>query len=154
MFISCILFPSLQVSLCVGHFAESSVASGKCETFPAYQEVLHVLRTCKKIIVVTGAGISVSCGIPDFRSKSVGLYSSLEVADVMMDAGGSAEELFDIEFFRDNPAPFYQLAHKITPGLHRPSLTHFFIVMLAQQKKLLRNFTQNIDGLEHVAGKS
>jgi len=118
----------------------------------AYRKVIQILRSSKKILVVTGAGISVSCGIPDFRSKEVGLYSSSEVASVMESAGGSAEELFDIDFFRDNPQPFYQFAYKVSPGLHCPSLTHFFVALLARKKKLLRNFTQNIDGLEHIAG--
>jgi NAD-dependent deacetylase sirtuin 1 len=135
-------------------FSESAAANPPqgSSSLAAYRKVLQILGRSKKILVVTGAGISVSSGIPDFRSKTIGLYTSSEVEEVMSNAGGSPEELFDIDFFRDNPEPFYQLAHKISPGLHRPSITHFFIVMLAKKKKLLRNFTQNIDGLEHVAG--
>lgn len=38
------------------------------------------------------------------------------------------------------------------PGLkHAPTLTHSFIALLAEKKKLLRNYTQNIDGLEYLA---
>lgn len=38
------------------------------------EDVVELLRTAKNIVVVTGAGISVPCGIPDFRSEN-GLYS-------------------------------------------------------------------------------
>lgn len=42
-----------------------------------WKNIVNLLATRRKIIVLTGAGISVSCGIPDFRSKT-GLYATLD----------------------------------------------------------------------------
>lgn len=39
-------------------------------------DVVRLIRNSKRIIVLTGAGVSVSCGIPDFRSRD-GIYSRL-----------------------------------------------------------------------------
>lgn len=39
-------------------------------------DVVELIRKSKNIIVLTGAGVSVSCGIPDFRSRD-GIYSRL-----------------------------------------------------------------------------
>lgn len=39
-------------------------------------DVVRLIKCSKKIIVLTGAGVSVSCGIPDFRSRD-GIYSRL-----------------------------------------------------------------------------
>lgn len=44
----------------------------------AFEGVVQLLRDAKRIVVLTGAGISVSCGIPDFRTKGSGLYSTLD----------------------------------------------------------------------------
>lgn len=60
--------------------------------------------------------------------------------------------MFDIEYFRSNPRPFFDFAREIFPGQFKPSLSHLFIKMLETQGKLLRNYTQNIDTLEQVAG--
>jgi hypothetical protein len=47
----------------------------------------------------------------------------------------------------------YTFAHALWPGdAIRPSLAHRFLVALAKQKKLLRVYSQNIDGLERAAG--
>lgn len=43
------------------------------------------------------------------------------------------------------------LAHKLASNF-RPSPSHMFIKMLEDQRKLLRNYTQNIDTLENIAG--
>jgi hypothetical protein len=49
-------------------------ARQKLETVNTLDDVVSLLRTSKKIVVLAGAGISVSCGIPDFRSEN-GIYS-------------------------------------------------------------------------------
>lgn len=57
--------------------------------------------------------------------------------------------MFDIEFFRENPEPFFQLSQVLYPsGRYRPTLGHYFMRLLHEKKRLLRVYTQNIDGLE------
>ena len=108
-------------------------------------DVIALLRTRKNIIVISGAGISVSCGIPDFRSKEGGLYNTLDCAAFGIP---SAELLFDLEFFEIDPQPFYKFASSLLPSDTQPSASHRFLEVLSGRKKLLRNYTQNVDGLE------
>lgn len=62
------------------------------------------------------------------------------------------QAMFDINYFSQDPRPFYKFACEIYPGQFKPSPCHRFIKMLEKQKKLLRNYSQNIDTLEQVAG--
>lgn len=115
------------------------------------QTLEHVCDTIKKsknIIVLTGAGVSVSCGIPDFRSRD-GIYERLRIEYPDM---RDPQSMFDIGYFARDPRPFYQFAKEIYPGQFQPSLSHKFIKILERKGKLLRNYTQNIDTLERVAG--
>ena len=83
-------------------------------------EVLTALRDASRIMVLVGAGISVSCGVPDFRSEG-GLYSLVESLGLALD---DPQELFNIEAFDHDPAPFYSFAHALWPSDKiRPSLT-------------------------------
>ena len=116
--------------------------------FSTFADAVELIRKSKRIMLLTGAGVSVSCGIPDFRSEN-GVYARLrkdfpELPD--------PHSMFDIEFFSHNPAPFYNFAREIFPGQFRPSVSHMFIKFLEEEGKLLRNYTQNIDTLERVAG--
>ncbi|KAK9507257.1 hypothetical protein O3M35_007160 [Rhynocoris fuscipes] len=111
-------------------------------------DVVHLLNVCSKIIILTGAGVSVSCGIPDFRSKD-GVYARLAVDFPNLP---DPQAMFDIAYFRQDPRPFFKFAREIYPGQFKPSPCHRFIKMLEKQKKLLRNYSQNIDTLEKVAG--
>lgn len=112
------------------------------------EDVASTIAKSKNIIVLTGAGVSVSCGIPDFRSRN-GIYERLRVEYPEM---RDPQSMFDIAFFAQDPRPFYQFAREIYPGLFEPSPSHRFIKLLERSGKLLRNYTQNIDTLERVAG--
>jgi NAD-dependent SIR2 family protein deacetylase len=92
------------------------------------------------------AGISVSAGIPDFRSPGTGLYDNLAKYNLP-----EPTAVFDINYFRENPAPFYQLAKELFPGQYKPTPTHLFIRLLHDKGLLRRCFTQNIDSLEVCA---
>lgn len=102
---------------------------------------------CRNVVVMTGAGISTSAGIPDFRSPETGLYANLARLNLPY-----AEAVFDIGYFRENPEPFYTLAHELYPGKYRPTIAHAFIRLLHDMGRLMKHFTQNIDCLDREAG--
>lgn len=122
----------------------------KRRKLPGYNTIddaAELLKKCSNIMVITGAGISTSLGIPDFRSKETGFYSKLR------DMGFSEpEEVFDIYSFDEDPSTFYELAADIIPDLKRYSPTHAFIRLLQNKGRLQTNYTQNIDNLEELAG--
>ncbi len=69
------------------------------------EDAVKLLREARRIVVLTGAGISVSCGIPDFRSRD-GIYAMLE------DKYGldEPEDMFNMETFLQRPDVFYDFA--------------------------------------------
>ncbi|EFE32603.1 uncharacterized protein ARB_00428 [Trichophyton benhamiae CBS 112371] len=119
----------------------------KLPDYNTIDDVVQLMQKAKNIIVITGAGISTSLGIPDFRSKDTGLYSKLEHLGL-----SDPQEVFDIEVFREDPSIFYSIAKDILPTEKRYSPTHAFIRLLQDKGKLLTNFTQNIDNIEGAAG--
>ncbi|OCH87462.1 DHS-like NAD/FAD-binding domain-containing protein [Obba rivulosa] len=128
-------------------------SSSDASTRRALSNLSLSVAKCKKIVVVTGAGISCSCGIPDFRSSD-GLYALVkqQYPDVVL----KGRDLFDASLFRNSTstAVFYTFISQLKRSVDSavPSPTHRFIKTLDSKRKLLRSYTQNIDGLEERAG--
>lgn len=119
----------------------------RIEQYKTIDDAAKLLLERKNIMVITGAGISTSLGIPDFRSKNTGFYSRL-----LQMGYDEPEEVFDIHNFDENPRTFYALAGDIIPDLEKWTPTHEFIRLLQDKEKLLTNYTQNIDNVEAHAG--
>lgn len=77
----------------------------------------------QNIIVLTGAGVSVSCGIPDFRSRD-GIYSRLAIDFPNLP---DPQAMFDISYFSQDPRPFFKFARDIYPGKFQPSPCHRYV---------------------------
>jgi NAD-dependent deacetylase sirtuin 2 len=103
----------------------------------------------RHIVVAAGAGISTGAGIPDFRSPGTGLYDNLQKYNLP-----NPMAIFDTAYFRQNPAPFFEVAASMVPGSFQPTAVHFFLSLLERKGIMERVLTQNIDGLERQAGLS
>ncbi|SCU91511.1 LAFA_0F04214g1_1 [Lachancea sp. 'fantastica'] len=114
--------------------------------FHSLDHFVEKLKTAKKVLILTGAGISTSLGIPDFRS-SEGFYSKIRHLGL-----DDPQDVFNYEIFMQDPSVFYNIAHMVLPPENLYSPLHSFIRMIQDKSKLLRNYTQNIDNLESYAG--
>lgn len=103
-----------------------------------------LIRDSKHIVALTGAGISTSAGIPDFRGPD-GLYSRKEIP---------VNDLFDIDYFRHDPNLFYSNIGDFWDLCLKadPTPAHAFLKKLEDTGKLKLLVTQNIDGLHRKAG--
>ena len=104
-----------------------------------YRKLIEGLKEgrFKKICVLTGAGISVSAGIPDFRSPKTGLYANLEQYELP-----NPQAIFEMGFFNEKPQAFYKLATEfLDTDKFDPTPTHWFIRMLQDKGLLQINMT-------------
>jgi len=111
-------------------------------------KIAQVVDGAQNIVVMAGAGLSTASGIPDFRSPNTGIYANLKKYNLPY-----PEAIFEIDYFRNNPRPFNTWAKEFFPGVnYLPNPAHYFLKVLQDKEKLSKYFTQNIDGLERLAG--
>ncbi|KAK5991804.1 NAD-dependent histone deacetylase HST3 [Cladobotryum mycophilum] len=105
--------------------------------------VATTISNAKRIVVVMGAGVSTSAGIPDFRSDE-GLYKNGNIfsANILRRPGGP-------EMLAKKASELYEKAIAA-----EPTITHYLIRTLRDQRQLRRCYTQNIDMLESKIGLS
>lgn len=117
-------------------------------TLEGIAELFHEDKIGKSsVIVLVGAGMSTAAGIPDFRSPSSGIYSNLQKYNLP-----HPEDVFKLDYFKNNPAPFYDLSRTLLPQRLQPTLSHYFVRLLNDKGYLLRCFSQNVDCLESLSG--
>jgi len=114
-------------------------------------------------LCTTGAGISTSSGIPDFRSSG-GLYDSLRpellTATSQQKQALSSDPTLVVSkvLFSYNQFPYLEVRRPFIIGSYekkwKATLAHYFIKVLDDKGILTRLYTQNIDGLDYQVGIS
>ncbi|KAG1771560.1 DHS-like NAD/FAD-binding domain-containing protein [Suillus placidus] len=112
----------------------------------AISAVISSVLEAQNLIIICGAGVSVSAGIPDFRS-SQGLFTTGALSKDLLDASvWKVLFLWSIMYHR------YQTINFIS--LSSPTPFHLALKMLDEKGGLRRVYTQNIDMLESKSGLS
>jgi NAD-dependent deacetylase len=108
-------------------------------------KLAELLRGSRCAVALTGAGISVPSGIPDFRSPGTGLWQQVDPMEVA-----------HIDAFRRDPASFWSFYAKRFAALgdKRPNAAHRALVVLERAGILQAVITQNVDMLHRSAGTS
>ncbi len=103
-----------------------------------------LLRTHRRIVAFTGAGISVDSGIPDFRSAG-GVWDTLDPSSLSLEALESGP-IGRRAFWRAMVGLSQAVGHP------HPNPAHYALVELERQGRLDAILTQNVDGLHQAAG--
>jgi len=107
------------------------------------QRVADLLRNADRAVVLTGAGISVPSGIPDFRSPGTGLWENVDPMEVA-----------HIDAWRRDPDRFWSFYSQRFVSLvdKEPNEAHVAVAELERRGLVRAVITQNIDRLHRLAG--
>ena len=113
-------------------------------TMDNMENLIAAVKGAKSLGVLTGAGVSTLCGIPDFRGPQ-GLYRQPD-----------AERIFDIDWFDRDPSVYYRGCRSLVYGLKgfAPGPVHKALKHLEDLGLIAGIATQNIDMLHQKAGSS
>jgi len=107
------------------------------------ERVADLLRSSERAVVLTGAGISVPSGIPDFRTPGTGLWENVDPMEVA-----------HIDAWRRDPDRFWSFYGQRFASLTNkvPNEAHLAIAELERRGLVRGVITQNIDRLHRLAG--
>jgi NAD-dependent deacetylase len=109
----------------------------------AAAELAELIRESERVVALTGAGVSVPSGIPDFRTPGKGLWAKVDpMAVATIDAFHADTKRF-WDFYRPR---FHDLADK------EPNPAHDALAELERRGLLEAVITQNVDRLHRKAG--
>jgi NAD-dependent deacetylase len=103
----------------------------------------ELLRGAERAVVLTGAGISVPSGIPDFRTPGEGLWEHVNPMEVA-----------HIDAWRQDPDRFWSFYSQRFASLvdRRPNPAHEAVAELERRGLIRGVITQNVDRLHRLAG--
>ena len=113
------------------------------EVSTAAAELARLLAEAESAVALTGAGISVPSGIPDFRTPGSGIWEKVDPMEVAT-----------IQAFRRDPARFWSFYRPRFEALgdKLPNPAHKALVELEDRGLLEAVITQNVDRLHRKAG--
>ena len=107
------------------------------------EELAALVREAHGVVALTGAGVSVPSGIPDFRTPETGMWANVDPMEVA-----------HIDVFERDPARFwsYYRPRFAALGDKRPNRAHAALAELERRGLLTGVITQNVDRLHRAAG--
>ena len=107
------------------------------------QQLAQWIKESRRVVALTGAGVSTESGIPDFRSTESGLWNVYDFAKVA-----------SLDGFLNDTKGFYDFWKMRFAKLSsaQPNVTHNVLAELESKELLSALITQNIDNLHREAG--
>jgi len=108
-------------------------------------ELIEILRTSHRVVVLTGAGISAESGVPTFRQAQTGLWAQFDPLQLATPGA-----------FQNDPKlvwDWYSWRRKLISE-SQPNPGHNALVDLENHYPEFTLITQNVDGLHQMAGST